>query len=54
MSELGEKYGQIFKVFQKGKLDLQGSEFKRLRNELTFIRQYKSFLINLAEEIESS
>jgi hypothetical protein len=54
VSELGEKYGQIFKVFQKGKLDLQGSEFKRLRNELTFIRQYKSFLINLAEEIESS
>lgn len=54
VTELCEKYGQILRVFQRGKLDLQHSEFKRLRNELTFIRQYKSFLVSLAEEIESS
>jgi hypothetical protein len=54
VTELCEKYGQILRVFQRGKLDLQNSEFRRLRNELTFIRQYKSFLVSLAEEIESS
>ena len=54
VTELCEKYGQILRVFQRGKLDLQHNEFKRLRNELTFIRQYKSFLVSLAEEIESS
>jgi hypothetical protein len=42
------------RVFQRGKLELQNSEFRRLRNELTFIRQYKFFLVSLAEEIESS
>jgi len=41
-------------VYQKGKLELQGTEFKRLKNELSFIRQYRSFLMNLAEEIESA
>lgn len=54
VTELCEKYGQIFRVFLKGRVDLQPNEFKRLRSELTFVRQYKSFLLNLAEEIEAS
>lgn len=54
ITEQCERYGQVFRVFQKGRVELQGNEFRRLKNELTFIRQYKSFLISLAEEIESS
>lgn len=44
----------MFQSYQKGKFDLQTSEFRRIKNELTFVRQYKAFLINLAQEIESS
>lgn len=54
ITEQCERYGQVFRVYQKGRAELQGNEFRRLKNELTFIRQYKSFLISLAEEIESS
>lgn len=54
ITEQCEKYEQVFKVYAHGKIDLQASESKRMKNELTFIRQYKSFLINLAQEIESS
>jgi hypothetical protein len=54
VTELCEKYGQIFRVFLKGRVDLQPNEFRRLRSELAFVRQYKSFLLNLAEEIEAS
>lgn len=49
VTEQAEKYAQIFRTYQKGQLDLQQNEFKRLKNELTFTRQYKSFLIGLAE-----
>lgn len=51
MSETCEKYSQIFKAYQKGLLELQSSEFKRLKNESNFARQYKAFLVNLAQDI---
>jgi len=44
----------IFKAEELGKLKLQPNEFKRYKNELTFLRQYNSFLVALDEEIEQS
>ena len=32
ITEESEKYSQVFKVYMKGKVDLQASEFKRLKN----------------------
>ena len=32
ITEQCEKYTQVFRVYLKGKVDLQASEFKRLKN----------------------